>query len=253
MDTSGRGRPSLRSLGLATLLLWASISPSVSWGDLESWVQVAAPTPARFPSPSRPRRATRLESHGHGPPPGLSSAPAPGGPWKRSLGPHLGVREEAGEAGGRWPALALLQPAPRLPAAPAPLPPPRPLPAPPPPRHASGTPRREAAFAPDRGIQAPGRVCQAGFSTRLSPGRPSGLETRQARLPRRPGKNSAAFPNGTCGSTSVDPAPFGNQVGPRQQEQVQSRRRPERSASLSRGAPSPGASPPLHRGETEAR
>lgn len=101
MDTSGRERPSLRSLGLATLFLWASISPSVSWGDLGPWVQFAAPTPARFPSPSRPRRATRLESHGHGPPPGLSSAPAPGRPWKRSLGPHLGVREEAGEAGGR--------------------------------------------------------------------------------------------------------------------------------------------------------
>lgn len=92
-----------------------------------------------------------------------------------------------------WPALALLQPAPRLPAAPAPLPPPCPLPAPPPPGHASGTPRREAAFAPDRGIQAPGRGSQAGFSTRLSHGRPSGLEARRQGCREDPAKIPPRF------------------------------------------------------------
>ena len=65
-----------------------------------------SPDPSSVPSPSRPRRATRLESHRHSTP-GGRPVPLPQGGLE-TIGPHPGEREEAGE--GRGEAGARLSP-----------------------------------------------------------------------------------------------------------------------------------------------
>lgn len=136
----------------------ASVSPSAICGG------PGVADPSSSPSPSRPPRATRLESHGHGAP-GVLQRPCPRSPPRG---------EGGGQGGGRR---RERRPSPRsgrsaAAGAPAPLPPPpRPLPAPPPADTPSG--RAAAALAPSHRLRAPGRGSQAGLSTQPGPLPPS--------------------------------------------------------------------------------
>lgn len=153
--------------------------------------------PSPNPSPRRPRRVTRLESHRHGPP-GGSPAPLPeAGPGNSQSAPTPGWGRRLGRvtASEGLAALVLLPPAPQLPAAPAPSSSSRSQASPAP---AQTRPLDAAEVSPPshHRSQVLRRKLQAGLSTQPSWGRRPRPDPGPTRLPARPGRSNPCSWNG---------------------------------------------------------
>lgn len=181
-----------------------------------------------------------------------------GGAWKRSIGPHLGVREEAkdgcgGESAGPSPPPAALGRT--CPSSPAPSPA-GPAPAPPRLRDRAGAASAPATQAPGSGLR--GGNARPGFPPSRARARRRGRTPAGRGCNEDPAGSPAALGTGAWDGAigAPPPAHFEVPLGHRShQKQVECQRPPGRRASLPQGTPSPGSSPPtpFHREETEAQ
>lgn len=156
---------SQRGLRVAAACLWAR-SPHLSHRQRAIEGPGSRPQRSRIPSPSRPRRATGLESHRHGPP-RCSQAPLSSGDLETvQRSPPRG--EGRGREGRSGVGARLASSSRRFGAAPAGLPPPR-APRPRPRPDAPSGAGAPACPAPRPAIPSAGGNAQTGFPPRRAP------------------------------------------------------------------------------------